>query len=133
MTARNYGFTLLELMIVVIIIGIVATMVSPQLINVANETSLKSDIQAAQALQNMIDMYVANGNSLGDTSIAGICQTLATASYLSSKDFGTDGLNLRLDGNQLTYSESDGVKLSVSSEYLDLVENLDDIQRLWIN
>ncbi len=130
---NNQGFTLLELMVVVVIIGIVGTMVSPQLINVANETSLKSDIQAAQSLQNMIDMHLANGNTFKNDDIATICADLKEAGYLSDKDLEEGTLKLRLGDNKLTYSPETGVQLQVDSNYTKLAENLDSILRGWTN
>ncbi|OON98481.1 MAG: hypothetical protein ATN35_04940 [Epulopiscium sp. Nele67-Bin004] len=126
------GFTLLELMVVVVIIGIVTSFVTPALLNVVNSVALKSDVQTAQTIQNIVDMYTLNGGvvtSLDNTTY----QNFIKAGYLDEKDLDEkDVISLRLEGNSLSYSSDKGVQLTVGQNYEDLVEGLDSVQKQWV-
>ncbi len=126
------GFTLLELMVVVVIIGIITSFVTPALLNVANSVALKSDVQTAQTIQNIVDMYTLNGGVVGSLD-SGDYNNFVLAGYLDEKDLGTDNIiNLRLDGNSLSYNSNSGVQLTVAENYTDLISGLDSTQKQWV-
>ncbi len=135
MKLNSKGFTLLELMVVVVIIGIIATMVTPEVISIANETALKSDIQTAQAIEQMLDIYTAQGYPLdlpnGEIG-SDVYSALNEAGYLDSKDLTNNLIDLRLSGNALIYSSDYGVRLQVGENYTSLISKLDTTQQRWI-
>jgi len=69
------GFTLLEIMVVVVILGILATMVAPQILGRADDariTKAKSDIVSLEAALDLyqLDNYVYPNTSQGLESLA---------------------------------------------------------------
>jgi general secretion pathway protein G len=92
---RNTGFTLVEILIVVIILGILAAIVIPQFTEAstdAREAALRSDLQTVRA---QIELYrVQHGNYPGYTNTAGTLSAFSAALFVSQLEGQTD-----LDGN----------------------------------
>ncbi len=51
------GFTLLEIVIAVTLLGIISAVIIPNFTNSTDKARLKSDIQSAQVVQSAIDLY----------------------------------------------------------------------------
>jgi len=72
---RKLAFTLAEVLITLLIIGVVASMVIPALINSSNEAEYNAGIKKIYAeLSNTIKMIQANGDSVhaGDANVSGL-------------------------------------------------------------
>ncbi|OON93909.1 MAG: hypothetical protein ATN31_04920 [Candidatus Epulonipiscioides saccharophilum] len=132
---NNKGFTLIEMIVVMSIIGVISTLITPTIIDQANMISLKSDIQAAQTIDNAIEMAKLNNNfSIVDGKItADSYGVLAKGNYIDERDLSDEELKLRLDGNILIYSEAEGVQLQVSENYEELTNELDEMLKRWIS
>ena len=75
---KNHGFTLVEILIVVVILGILAAIVIPQFSQAsseARESSLKSDLQA---IRSQIELYRIQHNDLLPTNAAELTLALTT-------------------------------------------------------
>lgn len=59
---RNRAFTLVEILIVVVILGILAAIVVPQFTNAANDARGGNIVTQMQTLQNQIELYAARNN-----------------------------------------------------------------------
>ena len=75
LTAKQSGFTLLEIMVVVVILGILATMVAPQILGRADDariTKAKSDIVSLEAALDLyqLDNYVYPTTNQGLEALA---------------------------------------------------------------
>ncbi len=58
----NRGFTLVEILIVVVILGILAAIVVPQFTNAANDARAGNLATQLKSLQNQIELYAAQNN-----------------------------------------------------------------------
>lgn len=79
MKARK-GFTLVEILIVVVILGILAAIVIPQFTNASSEAkqaSLRSDLQT---LRSQIELYKVKNSDTPPATLA----TLVTAGYIQA-------------------------------------------------
>lgn len=63
-SSKRHGFTLVELTVVILIIGIVATIAAPKFFESVNTARDKSAYQSLQVVRDAIDMYQANNRVL---------------------------------------------------------------------
>lgn len=82
------GFTMLELIIVVAVMGIIGAVLVPAFGNIAAKSKISTDISTVQTIKRLIDAYQAEGNTkniLGTDKKEAIAEKLYEASYLESK------------------------------------------------
>ncbi|MEL0629135.1 type II secretion system major pseudopilin GspG [Psychromonas aquatilis] len=125
------GFTLLEIMVVIVILGVLASMVVPNLIgnkDKADIQKVKSDIVA---LENALDMYKLD-NSVYPTTDQGL-EALETEPTVSPvpRNYRDDGYIKRLPqdpwGNDYVLnSPGEHGKIDILSVGLDAEEGTDD-------
>lgn len=66
------GFTLVEILIVVVILGILAAIVVPQFTNAANEARVGNVATQVSSIENQLELWAArNGGSYPDLASAG--------------------------------------------------------------
>lgn len=70
-SARRRGFSLVELVVVVLILGIIAAVAAPKMFNTANDARQNSTKQSLIVLRDAIELYRAqNGNYPAAATIA---------------------------------------------------------------
>jgi general secretion pathway protein G len=79
MKARK-GFTLVEILIVVVILGILAAIVIPQFTNASSEAKQASLRSNLQTLRSQIELYKIKNSDTPPTTLA----TLVTAGYIQA-------------------------------------------------
>ena len=68
MTSRtSQGFSLIEVMVVLLIIGIMASMVAPQILGIQEEAQLKKAAVDIQQLESALEMYKLKSNTFPTT------------------------------------------------------------------
>jgi prepilin-type N-terminal cleavage/methylation domain-containing protein len=84
MSFRN-AFTLVELLIVVVILGILAAVVVPQFTNATNEATSSNIKSQLQSLQKQIDLYMARNSGVHPiTTMAQSWSLLISQGYLKA-------------------------------------------------
>jgi type IV pilus assembly protein PilA len=96
-TTRNTqqaGFTLIELMIVVAIIGVLASIAVPQYQNYVARAQVSEAISLASSAKTAVsEYYMTNGSFPDNNSTAGLSDANdISGSYVSSVSAGTDGV-----------------------------------------
>jgi prepilin-type N-terminal cleavage/methylation domain-containing protein len=82
-TART-AFTLIEILIVVVILGILAAIVIPQFTNAADDANQSSVKSQLQTLRSQIELYRAQNAGVDPTSLAsGDWSTMINGGYLN--------------------------------------------------
>lgn len=84
------GFTLVEILIVVVILGILAAIVVPQFTNAANDARQGNVATQGSTLQNQLELFAAQNN--------GVYPTVAQLNA-DPADGSTDGWSVMVDGN----------------------------------
>ena len=81
--STSMGFTLIELMIVVTVIGVLATIAIPQYQNYVFRSQVQRVVAEAGSLRSPVELCLLSGRtSVGNPSAAGNCDPQATGSNL---------------------------------------------------
>jgi len=94
---KQTGFTLIELMIVVAIIGILAAIALPAYQTYTNKAKFSEVVVATSAVKTAIEVaYQSNGASTGstlkaDNSVSKALQSAAGGNYVAGVDIQSDG------------------------------------------
>ncbi|NMH60787.1 type II secretion system major pseudopilin GspG [Alteromonas ponticola] len=93
---RNSGFSLIEVMVVLLIIGIMAAMVAPQILGNQEEAQLKKAAVDIQQLESALEMYKLR-NNVFPTTEQGL-DALVTAPTIDPipRNYPADGFIRRL-------------------------------------
>jgi type IV pilus assembly protein PilA len=83
--AETRGFTLIELMIVVTVVGVLAAIAIPQYQTYVYRTQVQRVISEAGSLKSAVEVCIQNGRTLiGDPAILDNCDPQATGSSLQA-------------------------------------------------
>lgn len=103
---RQSGFTLLELMVVVVILGILASVVVPNLLGNKEKADQQKAITDIVALENALDMYRLD-NNVYPTTDQGLDALVSKPSNPEPRNYRADGYIRRLPkdpwGNDYQY------------------------------
>ena len=147
------GFTMIELIIVVAIMGIIGAVLVPTFSNMSTKARLTTDVTTIKTLQRQIDIYKAAVGSYpkvtGETKAfdelaneavtPGMIQKLVDEGYVDAKDLvsASGGYTLRLQTGGTLKANAKSCYLELDStdqkEYIDAIKKLDnnDSIRAW--
>lgn len=95
-THRQRGFTLLEIMVVIVILGVLASLVIPSLLGNKDRADRQKAVSDIVTLENALDMYKLD-NSRYPTSAQGLKALVsAPVSAPQPRNYRTDGYIRRL-------------------------------------
>lgn len=75
MFSNKKGFSLVELIVVIAILGVISAIAIPAVLNTLADSKIKADVATAQAISKSINLAVVNANS--DATITDIDTTAA--------------------------------------------------------
>ena len=93
---KNKGFSLIEVMVVILIIGIMTAIIAPNILGNTEEAKLKKAAVDIQQLESALEMYKLRNNVFPSTEQG--LEALVTASNIEPvpRNFPTDGFIKRL-------------------------------------
>ena len=130
-SSKHAGFTLLEIMVVVVILGVLATMIVPNLLGNKEKADRQKVISDVVALENALDMYKLDNNSYPTTDQGLDALLTKPSGEPAPRNYPDDGYIKRLPqdpwGNDyILYSPGEHGKIDISSVGQDGEEDTDD-------
>lgn len=106
----EYGFSLLELIVVLAIMAILGATLVPQFTTISTRARLTSDVTTVKALQQQVDLYKADVGidpgkiEKGSALDSSVIEALKEENYLDEKYLNNNMLTIQTDGAACMYS-----------------------------
>lgn len=127
------GFTLIELVIVIMIMGIVMAVLIPQFTTMTLRARLGTDVDSVKTVQKQIEIYYVDNNHYPGSNVNDIMSTLISESYLNPKYLSGGSILLETKGATMVYDLSASqVKLKVTSEQYNIFNHKQDKSK-WLS
>lgn len=127
------GFTMVELIIVVAIMGIIGALLVPSFLEMSRKAKLTTDVSTVKTLQRTIDAYNAQPQSsyISSQVISDVESLLKSAKLLSSSVELQTGGSVKANGGRVRLNLVSG---SVEGSILSMVSDLDstDPMKNWL-
>ncbi|QEA40971.1 pilin [Pistricoccus aurantiacus] len=95
--SKQGGFTLIELMIVVAIIGVLAAIAIPQYQNYVARSQMTSALQEITSLKTMAEEKILQGVTISDATEIGAANTVTSFGTISLKNAGASNMEIEIE------------------------------------
>jgi len=128
------GFTLIELVTVIAIIGIITATLIPQFTLMTTRSRMNTDVSSVKILQGQIEAYYADKNELPGSNEKEIVSVLVGAGYLNTRyvDVAQSKIYLETANVSISFdSTAQYVKLSVTPKQYEVFQD-SQLKSLWL-
>lgn len=100
MMKKEEGFTLVELLAVIVILGIIVAIAIPSIGNIVSDAETKADKAEVQLIEDAARLYDVE-NEVGSSGVT--TEELKTAGFLDSRDSEVSG-TVKYESNEYTFT-----------------------------
>ncbi len=104
------GFTLIELIVVIAIMGIIGAVLVPQFSTMSLRSRMSTDVSTAKTVQNQAEIYFADMGAWPGSNATNVVSTLASTSYLDPKYLvDSSTVKLQTSGATLVFDSASSI------------------------
>ena len=124
------GFSMIELIIVIAIMGVIGAVLVPYYFNASDKARITTDVSSIITVQKQMEVYRTEFGKMPGTSAEDIIEELVDVGYLKSESFETDWkMKLQTPDSEVFYDSTAGkLKLKVKERYYDLCKDNDNVK-----
>ena len=130
------GFTLIELIVVVAIMGIVGAALVPQFRTMSKRSRISTDVSTIKAAQTQVEVYYNQFDAWPGVDESSVVSNLIKASLLDSRYLSSAGggwsLNLQTNGVAVYYTGESKFTLSLTADDYGVYNNEPDKSAGWV-
>lgn len=131
------GFTLIELIVVVAIMGIVGAALVPQFRTMSKRSRISTDVSTIKAAQGQVEVYYNQFDKWPGTNETDVVSNLIKESLLDSRYLSQDNkkswsLNLQTNSVGVYYTKDSKFTLSLTDDDYNIYNNSADKSASWV-